>query len=386
MKVSAAPRRSPVHPKPHVRSSATLLALAYAALVVYASLYPFVDWRWPPGQTLLQLLALPRSAYHDSFDLQSNLLGYLPLGLLITIACRRSGVQAWAALLIASAAAVLLSYGCEVLQSFVPRRVPALEDLLLNSLGGLAGAGLALLIHRVGLVDRWQDFRARWFSGDAAGALVLLVLWPVGLLFPSPVPFGLGQVGARLQELLADMLEGVSWAASLLETLQTASPVGTPLSAFNEALLVTLGLLAPCWVAYSVTAAGARRLVLGLSVLSMGFVGMTLSTLLNFGPAHALAWLAPLTLKSLGAAAVLALLAAALPPRLVAGIGLIALTVLVTGVSQAPDDPYFAQSLQNWEQGRFVRFHGLAQWVGWLWPYGAMLWLLSRLAVRRSSR
>ena len=65
-----------------------------------------------------------------------------------------------------------------------------------------------------------------------------------------------------------------------------------------------------------------------------------------------------------------------------AGVGLVALTGLIVGVAQAPADPYFAQSLQAWEQGRFVRFHGLAQWVGWLWPYAAMGWLLSRLGGR----
>ena len=78
----------------------------------------------------------------------------------------------------------------------------------------------------------------------------------------------------------------------------------------------------------------------------------------------------------------LALLMVPLPRRLAAGVGLVALTGLVVGVAQAPADPYFAQSLQAWEQGRFVRFHGLAQWVGWLWPYLAMGWLLSRLGAR----
>ena len=34
------------------RSSATPLALAWAALVLYASLFPFSGWRWPPGQSL----------------------------------------------------------------------------------------------------------------------------------------------------------------------------------------------------------------------------------------------------------------------------------------------------------------------------------------------
>jgi hypothetical protein len=48
-------------------------------------------------------------------------------------------------------------------------------------------------------------------------------------------------------------------------------------------------------------------------------------------------------------------------------------------VLQAPSDPFFGLSLQAWEQGRFVRFHGLAQWIGWGWPLAAMAWLLGRL-------
>jgi hypothetical protein len=69
-------------------------------------------------------------------------------------------------------------------------------------------------------------------------------------------------------------------------------------------------------------------------------------------------------------------------PRLAAGLGLAALTALVVLVAHAPTDPYYAASLQGWEQGRFIRFHGMAQWIGWLWPYAAMTWLLSRLARR----
>jgi hypothetical protein len=70
------------------------------------------------------------------------------------------------------------------------------------------------------------------------------------------------------------------------------------------------------------------------------------------------------------------------PQRLAAGLGLVVLSALVVLVAQAPTDPYFADSLQAWEQGRFVRFHGLAQWVGWLWPYAAMAWLLARTGRR----
>jgi hypothetical protein len=55
-------------------------------------------------------------------------------------------------------------------------------------------------------------------------------------------------------------------------------------------------------------------------------------------------------------------------------------------VAQAPADPYFAESLNAWEQGRFIRFHGAAQWVGWIWPYAGLTYLLARLAVRDPAR
>ena len=48
-------------------------------------------------------------------------------------------------------------------------------------------------------------------------------------------------------------------------------------------------------------------------------------------------------------------------------------------LNQAPASPYFAQTLQAWEQGRFVRFNGLAEWLGWLWPYAAIVLAWARV-------
>ncbi len=367
---------------PSHRSSATPLAWSYALLVVYASLYPFAGWRWPPGQSLLALAVLPKTNWLLSFDISSNLLGYLPLGALLMLALRRSGWRVGPALLLALALPATLSYATEVLQNFVPGRVPALEDWLMNSAGAAAGALLALLLHALGLVDVWHALRGRWFVRDSAGALALLALWPVGLLFPAPVPLGLGQVGERLREWLFELLRDVPWAEAVQALLESPANDGTPLRPLTESLIVALGLLAPCMVAYAVMPAGWRRIAMTAGALALGAGGMTLSTVLNFGPTHALGWLAASTLPGLGLGVLLALLTAAVPRRMVAGVGLVALTGLIVGVAQAPADPYFAQSLQAWEQGRFVRFHGLAQWVGWLWPYAAMAWLFSRLGRR----
>ena len=369
-------------PGTRTRSASVPLALIYIALVLYASLYPFEGWRWPPGQPALTLAMLPRSVYHIAFDTWSNLLGYMPLGALLTIAARRAGAGALASLFTAVAVAALLSYGCELMQHFVPQRVPSREDLGLNAAGALLGAALALGAQALGWVDRWSALRQRWVGGEAAVALTLLALWPVGLLFPTPVPLGLGQVGERLREALSALLAGVPWAASAHLLLASPPPLGTPLRPLTEALIVALGLLAPCLVAYTVAAPGWRRLAMAAGALGLGVGGMSFSALLNFGPAHALAWLSPAAGPGLLLGLVLAVLATPLPRRLAAGVGLVVFTGLVAGVAQAPDNPYFAQTLQAWEQGRFVRFHGLAQWIVWLWPYAAMAWLLARLAAR----
>lgn len=367
---------------PH-RSSATPLAAAYLLLVLYASLYPFEGWRWPPGQPLAALAQLPWPPWRDDFDLWSNLLGYAPLGLLLTIAARRSGWRAVTALALGVLGPAALSWTMELLQQFVPGRHPSLKDMAANAGGAAAGALLALALHAAGVIDRWHGVRERWFARDSAGALALLALWPVGLLFPTTVPLGLGQVGERLREGLAGVLEDVPWAEPAFLLLAVPAAPALPLRPLAEALIIALGLLAPCLLAYAVVAPGWRRAAMAGGALALAFGAMTLATLLNFGPRHALAWTGPATLPGLGLGLVAALLLLPLPRRAIAGVALVVLTGLVVGVAQAPDDPYFAQSLQAWEQGRFVRFHGLAQWIGWLWPYLAMAWLLSRIGARR---
>ncbi len=62
---------------------------------------------------------------------------------------------------------------------------------------------------------------------------------------------------------------------------------------------------------------------------------------------------------------------------------LLCLAVSLSLLNGAPISPYFAQSLEVWEQGRFIRFHGLSQWLGWLWPFAALVFGL--LAVTRSA-
>ena len=77
-------------------------------------------------------------------------------------------------------AASALSYLSEVIQQFLPGRVPSRVDWALNSAGAAVGAALAALLQTLGLLQRWQALRERWFVRDSAGGLSLLALWPIG--------------------------------------------------------------------------------------------------------------------------------------------------------------------------------------------------------------
>lgn len=361
------------------RSAAAPLAALWLALIAYASLFPFEGWRWPPGAGLLELMQLRWPRWWGAFDAWSNLLGYLPLGLLVGLVRLREGQRWPQAVVAATLVGAGVSYGMELVQQLLPQRVPSLMDWVLNTAGSLLGGLLAWALRAAGLTARWARAHARWLERGGAGAVVLLLLWPLALLFPTPMPLGVGQVSGRLRELALTALDGVPWALPAVAWLQPG-PMAARLPVLTEGLATALGLLAPCLLVYAASRPGRRRVLLVLGAPVVAVLATSLSTALNFGPDHAWAWLTRDVVAVLLLATALALLMMGIGPRLAGGLALVALSGLVVLVQHAPTDPYFAQSLQGWEQGRFIRFHGLARWVGWLWPYAAMAWLLARLS------
>jgi VanZ family protein len=362
------------------KTSAWPLALVYAALVVFASLFPFSGWRAQGIAPTVFLLAPLPPPYWTGFDVGTNMAGYAPLGFLLALALLRTGRGRWAVPL-ALLAGALLSLALEFLQIYLPQRVPSNLDWLLNVCGTLFGASLALWLERLGAIARWARFRQRWFLPDARGALVLLALWPWALLFPAAEPFGLGQVLERLEGALAQVLEGtpfLAWLPVRDEPLQ-------PLSPWAEMWCVALGLWVPCLLACSATAAGWRRAALAWAAVLAGVGVSALSAALSFGPSHAWDWLSAPVGAGLFLGGTLVLLALALPPRACGLLLLVALPVQLALLNQAPASAYFAQTLQDWEQGRFIRFYGLGQWLGWLWPYATLVYVLLRASRRSSS-
>lgn len=356
------------------RSSAVPLTLLFAALVVYASLYPFAGWRWPAGP-IWAFLQAPFPRYWTRFDVLSNLVGYMPLGFLLALGLLRSGWArwSWAAAVVFPAA---LSLGLEALQNLLPMRVPSNLDLGLNTAGATLGVCLAWTLERLGVMRRWTRFRRHWFDPRAHGSLVLLALWPFALLYPVSVPFGLGQVWERLEEGLISLLTETPFLA--LVPLRSEAVV--PLSPLAQSLCVALGLLAPLLLGYADVRTPWRRVAFLGALLLCGLGAAGLSSALTYGPEHAWAWVDMPALLGMAVAALVALVALLLPPRMCHVGLLLSLAVSLSLLNRAPVSAYFDQSLDVWEQGRFIRFHGLSQWLGWLWPFAVMVFAVRAVA------
>jgi len=158
-----------------------------------------------------------------------------------------------------------------------------------------------------------------------------------------------------------------------------------PLVPLAEVACVMLGLLIPILLGYCIVRTVRQRAWFLVATLLAGLGTSALSAALSWGPDHAWAWFG-LPAKvgvTLAVVAAVALLGA--PKRVGVAVLLVALGVYLSLINQAPASPYFAQTLRDWEQGRFIRFHGVAQWLGWLWPYATLVYVLAQ-AWRREAR
>jgi VanZ family protein len=358
---------------PMHKTSAWPLALVYGCLIVYASLYPFSNWR-DQGVDPWYFLTAPLPKYWTMFDVVANALGYMPFGFFLTLSALRTERTRYA-LRLACLIASILSLLMESLQVYLPNRVPSNLDLLLNIMGAVLGAASAWGLEKIGVLQRWSRFRALWFVNEARGALVLLALWPLALLFPTSVPFGLGQVLERIESRLRDVLEGtpfLAWLPVRQGELQALLPA-------TEWLCVVIGLMIPCLLGFCIIRLKIKRIWFLVWLVFLGVCATALSAALSFGPEHAWVWLSAQVKAAMASAVVLVIALLWVPRRASAALALLALGVDLSLINQAPVGPYFEQTLFLWEQGRFIRFHGLAQWLGWLWPFASLVYVLSFL-------
>jgi VanZ family protein len=178
-----------------------LLAAAYAALIVYGSLFPFVVAN-TAGTSLLGFLTAPAPARYSTPDIVTNVLAYMPLGLLLALWWREKGLAA--SVMLATVAGGALSFSMEFVQQFISSRVASLTDLITNTGGTLVGALLAGFVRTdrlsSGALLQW---RRRWVKPGRIFDLGLMVigLWALSQVAPLVPSLDVGNLRHGLAPL-----------------------------------------------------------------------------------------------------------------------------------------------------------------------------------------
>lgn len=361
------------HP-PAASTFARVGLLMYVLLIVYASLFPFAGWR-DNGILPYAFLFGPLPHYWTVFDALTNVIGYIPFGILIAFAAYPHARGTWA-ILLALAGGVLLSGSMEAAQTFLPSRVSSNLDLYTNVTGSLAGGIAGVLLTPTFLEQsRFLSLRRHWFFDDAGRGLIVAGLWPLAQIYPQAYLFGHGQLSPILSDWLSGWLEESIDLAALLRagielTIEQYWLAETAITAcgMTGAVLLLLVTLKPA----------APRAPLALLLVAATLAFKTLANALLFNPANAFSWLTPGALGGLMFGGVMLFGLSFAPAVAQRRIAVLMLTVSLLFVNLLPSNPYFAATLQSWVQGKFLNFNGAAQFLSLMWPAFALWFLLHR--------
>ena len=341
------------------------LALAYWALVVYASLYPFAGWQIG-GLSPFAFLVADWPHYWTGFDLAINVVTYVPLGFLLALALTTLRTPLPAATL-AVLAAVATSFLIEVVQSWLPSRVPSNLDLLCNAAGGLLGAVVARL-HGIHWFTYLGQLESRLLVPHAYGGVgvTLLGLWLLAQVSPEMAFATTGDVRRLWQEVLPD-LTVVAYSPQHVMAIEAVAVA---------AHLIAVGLFLRLMLRDSLT---QLPVVLLFFVIAVTIRSLSAAVLL--GPPEAFDWLSPGTVRggAVGGLCLLPLLF--MHRRRLPLLICVALLVGTLAVNAVPDDPYRVHAMAGWQQGHFLNFNGLTRWLAMFWPLLAFAYLV--LSARR---
>lgn len=361
--------------RPHdIQASTTIRIglLCYLVLVIYASCYPWAGWRstgLAPWAYLFE--GLPR--YWTTFDLITNVAGYVPLGALLMFALypRVAGALATCYAVLGG---VLLAVLLECVQSYLPSRVPSILDLITNASGVLIGAlvGQRLSAPILGQ-SQLRALKSRWFGARSSAGLIVVALWPLAQIYPQPYLFGHGLWLPTLSTMLSDWFDTPIDIGRLLWR-----DISLDIEHFllAEIVVTALGMTAAVLTLLCQTRRQAPRLLLALALLLGATMTKALAHAVLFSPSDAFAWLTPSAVSGLLVGAVMLAGLSFAPVAAQRRAAIVALAICLLLLNILPSNPYFLSTLSEWVQGKFLNFNGAAQFLSLFWPAFA-LWILA---------
>lgn len=334
------------------------LAVAYLALVVHASLYPFTGWRVPAeSATAFVLAGWP--FYVTAPDIILNVLGYFPLGLLLTLILMER-MPGSAAAVLGVLAGATASFILELLQAYLPARIPSNVDLLSNAAGAMLGALIARAFgNRWLLSGELYRMRGRYFQPGTATDIgfVLLGIWLMTQLNAEIWLFGNGD----LRHLVPGEV-GVNYSAESYRYLEAGVAA---LNFAGVACLIT---------AMARSATSAAITLAGLTALALGLKSIASAAL--FVPGNAKLWLTQGSMLGLAAGVIAWLLLVRLSRPALTWAALAFLVLGTILVNVAPENPYLVAALKVLQGGYYHGFNGMMRLASAIWPFAVIAYLL----------
>lgn len=355
------------------------VALAvYALLIMYASWYPFVGWH-DIGVAPFAYLTAPLPHYWTVFDIVTNILAYLPFGMLLVFALYPR-LRGAVVLLITLIAATLWSGTMEAVQTYLPTRVSSNLDLMTNVGGAMIGAVIAQGTSTFFLGQgQLRHLSTRWFSHEAGRGLIVVATWPLAQIYPQGYLFGHGQLVPILSEWLTD------WAGISVVPLMWIWPdlqLSVEQFWLAEIIITAFGLCGAVLTLFCLLRRKAPAWLLAVLLIGTALAVKSMSNALLFQPENTFVWLTPGARGGLLLGLLMLFAVHRVSPAHQRRIAIVMLLISFIAVNLIIPNPYFVVTLQRWVQGKFLSFNGATQFMSLLWPFLAM-WFLLHPAHRR---
>jgi VanZ family protein len=347
--------------------------VAYLVLIVYASWYPFSGWQINNLAAISDVVKQwPR--YWSIFDVAMNIVGYIPLGLLIVFALYPRFQRAWA-IVFATALGILISMSMEGVQYFLPHRVTSILDLITNASGTLVGAIIGTLLSSAILEKgRLGLLRKHWLHQESSRELLVLSLWPLAQIFPQAYLFGLGQMLPIFSSWLDEFLDiDIDLSAFLLHGLELEAEEFL----LSETFITACGCTGAILICLFLLNRHAPKFWLACILLLAALISKALASAILFRPELAFAWMTPGAKAGLLISIIMLYGFSFAPAKVQRRLAILMLLISLALSNLIPSNPYFVISMQNEVQGKFLNFYGAAQFLSIVWPLVALWYLFN---------
>ncbi len=349
--------------KASLRNTSRPFSLARLALAIiipiiaYASLRPFQGWRDPGRHPFGYLFSVPQ--FGAPFDAFLNVVGYVVLSVCLTLALfpRFRGGRAFA---IGFLGPMLCSVLIEAIQTYLPGRFPSVIDVIMNTIGAMLGAAIAirstpwLAHHRGG-----KHYRERWLVPGHVTEIGLIVLagWFVALFAQRTILFGTGDfrgnLGATLDLGLPPFVYSVTEVYIVAANLVVAGLVMRLITSDSVARIR--------WFFVLVAAAVVTRVIAQLTFWKIG---------------SAFAWITPEVLIGVISGTAVGLLTLGLSRRAAAITALVLVATSLAVINITPPDPSLWLQTSAPRERMLIGLVLVARYTAKSWPLAAIVFLV----------